>query len=57
MSAKNEKVKLTFEDKFARNFFFFFARLNSVRNDKKQATRKMRKINKKMCKIPLDNEG
>lgn len=48
MSAKNEKVKLTFEDKFAR--------LNSVRNDKKQATRQMRKINKKMCRKPLDNE-
>ncbi len=57
MSAKNEKVKLTFEDKFARNFYCQHARLNSVRNDKKQATRKMRKINKKMCKIPLDNEG
>ena len=57
MSAKNEKVKLTFEDKFARNFYCQHARLNIVRNDKKQATRKMRKINKKMCKIPLDNEG
>ena len=56
MSAKNEKVKLTFEDKFARNFYCQHARLNSVRNDKKQATRKMRRINKKMCKKPLDNE-
>ena len=56
MSAKNEKVKLTYEDKFARNFYCQHARLNSVRNDKKWATRKMRKINKKKCKIPLDNE-
>ena len=56
MSAKNEKVKLTYEDKFARNFYCPHARLNSVRNDKKQATRKMRKINKKMCKEPLDEE-
>ena len=56
MSAKNEKVKLTYEDKFARNFYCPHARLNSVRNDKKWATRKMRKINKRMCKKPLDNE-
>ena len=56
MSAKNEKVKLTFEDNFARNFYCQHARLNSVRNDKKQATRKMRRINKKMCKKPLDEE-
>ena len=57
MSAKNEKVKLTIEDKLARKFYCQHARLNSDSNDKKQATRKMRKINKKMCKIPLDNEG
>lgn len=56
MSAKNEKKKLTFEDKFARHFYCQHARLNSVRNDKKQATRKMRKINKKMCEKTLDNE-
>lgn len=56
MSAKNEKTKLTFEDKFARHFYCQHARLNSIRNDKKQATRKMRKINKKMCEKPLDNE-
>lgn len=56
MSAKNEKVKLTYEDKFARHFYCQHARLNSLRNDKKQATRKMRKINKKMCKESLDSE-
>ena len=47
MSARNEKKKLTFEDKFARRFYCQHARLNSVRNDKKQATRKMRKINRR----------
>jgi hypothetical protein len=56
MRAKNEKVKLTYEDKFARHFYYPRARLSSVRNDKKQATRKMRKINKKMCKESLDNK-
>lgn len=56
MSAKNEKVKLTFEDKFARHLYCQHARLNSVRNDKKQATRQMRKINKKMCRKSLDSE-
>ena len=49
MSARSEKKKLTFEDKFARRFYCQHARLNFVRNDKKQATSKMRKINKKMC--------
>ena len=48
MSARNEKKKLTFEDKFARHFYCPHARLNSIRNDKKQATRKMRRINKKI---------
>lgn len=56
MSAKNEKVKLTYEDKFARHFYRPRARLSSVRSDKKRATRKMRKINKRMCKESLDNE-
>lgn len=56
MSAKNEKVKLTFEDKFARHFYCQHARLNSIRSDKKQATRQMRKINKKICRKLLDSE-
>lgn len=56
MSAKNEKVKLIFKDKFARHFYCQHARLSSVRNDKKQATRKMRKINKKICKKSFDDE-
>ena len=56
MSARNEKKKLTFEDKFARHFYCPHARLNSIRNDKKQATRKMRRINKKKKKKSLDNQ-
>lgn len=47
---KNEKKKLTHEDKFARKFYCQHARLNSIRNDKKQCTRKMRRINKRKCK-------
>ena len=56
MSARNEKKKLTFEDKFARHFYCPHARLNSIRNDKKQATRKMRRINKKIIEKSLDNQ-
>lgn len=56
MSARNEKKKLTFEDKFARHFYCPYARLNSIRNDKKQATRKMRRINKKIIEKSLDNQ-
>ena len=48
MSIKNETKKLTREDKFARKYYCQHARLNSIRNDKKQCTRKMRRINKKM---------
>lgn len=56
MSARNEKKKLTFEDKFARHFYCPHARLNSIRNDKKQATRKMRRINKRIIEKSLDNQ-
>lgn len=55
MAAKNEKKKLTFEDKFARHFYCQHARLNSIRQDKYDCTRKMRKINKKICRKALDN--
>lgn len=56
VSARNEKKKLTFEDKFARHFYCPHARLNSIRNDKKQATRKMRRINKEIIEKSLDNQ-
>lgn len=55
MAAKNEKKKLTFEDKFARHFYCQHARLNSIRQDKKNCTRKMRQINKEICLKVLDN--
>lgn len=55
MAAKNEKKKLTFEDKFARHFYCQYARLNSVRQDKHDCTRKMRQINKEICCKALDN--
>lgn len=55
MAEKNEKKKLTFEDKFARRFYCQHARLNSIRQDKKNCTRKMRQINKEICRKALDN--
>lgn len=56
MSVRNEKKKLTSIDEFARRFYCQHARLNSIRNDKKQAKRKMRRINKEICEKGLDNE-
>ena len=38
------------EDKFARRYFCDHARLNQVREDKKQSKRKTRRKNKKMEK-------
>ena len=55
MSCRNEKKKLTWEDKFGRNFYCQHARLNSVRSDKKRNKKAMRKINKKICKKALTN--
>lgn len=55
MAEKNEKKKLTFEDKFARRFYCQHARLNSIRQDKKSCTHKMRQINKEICRKALDN--
>lgn len=54
MSIKNGKKKLTREDKFARKYYCQHARLNSIRNDKKQCTRKIRRINRRECKRGLN---
>ena len=54
MTSRNDKKKMTYEDKFARNFYCQHARLNSIRRDKKQCTRKFRKINKNLCKKSID---
>lgn len=53
MACRNEKKKLTWEDKFGRRFYCQHARLNSIREDKKRNKRKMRKINKEICKKEL----
>ena len=50
MATRNDKKKMTFEDKFARHYYCQHARLNSIRNDKKCNSKKMRKINKNLCK-------
>ena len=55
MACRNEKKKLTWEDKFARYFYSQHARLNSIREDKKRNKKTMRKINKKICKKVLTN--
>ena len=56
MSARNEKKKLTFEDKFARRFYCPRARLGTIRQNKHDCTRKMRQINKEICRKALDNQ-
>ena len=56
MAAKNEKKKLTFEDKFARHFYCQRARLGAVRQNKHDCTHKMRQINKEICRKALDNQ-
>lgn len=43
----NEHKKLTFEDKFARNWYCQHARLNQLRADKKYNKKKLRRIYKK----------
>lgn len=50
MATRNDKKKITFEDKFARHCYCQHARLNSIRNDKKHNSKKMRKFNKNLCK-------
>ena len=55
MAAKNEKKKLTFEDKFARHFYCQRARLGTIRQNKHDCTREMRQINKEICRKALDN--
>jgi len=49
---RNEFIKETFEDKFARKFYCNHARLNSVRRDKKYNSKKFRRV----CKKYIDKE-
>lgn len=52
----NEHKKLTKENKFARKYYCQHAALNSIRNDKKQNKKKIRKIYKKLCENPLTKD-
>lgn len=54
MSMRNDKKKLTHEDKFARNFNCDNSRLRQIRSDKRQCTHKMRQINRKICNSILN---
>ena len=56
MSKSNEHKKDYQEDKFARNFYCQHARLNQLREDKKQGKRKTRRKNKKLLQNYLTNE-
>lgn len=51
------KKKLTYLDRFARKYYCEHARLNSVRFDKREAKRKMRRIDKKIISEVLEDEG
>lgn len=50
------KKKLTYLDRFARKYYCEHARLNSVRSDKREAKRKMRRIDKKIISEVLEEE-
>ena len=50
------KKKLTYRDRFARKYYCEHARLNSVRFDKKQAKRKMRRIDKMVISEEMEVE-
>ena len=54
MSKSNEHKKDFREDKFARAYYCQHARLNQLREDKKQSRRKTRRKNKKLSQNPLD---
>jgi hypothetical protein len=55
--AKNNNHKKDFnEDKFARANYCQHARLNQLREDKKQSRRKTRRKNKKLLQNPLTKE-
>lgn len=53
MSKSNEHKKDFREDKFARAYYCQHARLNQLREDKKQSRRKTRRKNKKLLQNPL----
>ena len=56
MAKNNEHKKDFCEDKFARAYYCQHARLNQLREDKKQSRRKTRRKNKKLLENLLTNE-
>ena len=54
--ANNEHKKNYQEDKFARACYCQHARLNKLRQDKKQGKRKTRRKNKKLSQNPLTDD-
>lgn len=54
--ANNEHKKNYNEDKFARVFYCQHARLNQLREDKKQSSRATRRKNKKFLQNLLTND-
>lgn len=52
--ARNEKVKLTIEDKWAKKYYGHHAHLSAVRSDKKKNNKRMRVIDKKEIQKGLD---
>ena len=55
MSKSNEHKQDFREDKFARAYYCQHARLNQLREDKKQSKRKTRRKNKKLSQNLLTN--
>ena len=53
MACRNEKKKMTWEDRFGRKFYCQHAKLNSIRRDNKRNKRKVRKMNNEICKKKL----
>ena len=47
----NIHKKITFEDKFARKFYCSHARLNAIRQNKKEGHKKYRSYNKILCNL------
>lgn len=55
MACRNEKKKITWEDKFGRKYYCKHARLGLVRFQKKTNNKTMRRYNKNLIEKSLDN--
>ena len=54
MMKNNSHKKRTFIDRFARKYYCQHARLNSLRADKRLATRQERRYSNNLCKMNWD---